>query len=195
MAVIIPDWALYAVIVLWIIGTILRRFGGPRIAIYRARGVTFFTYAMKNANHDRKIHTKRMKELTFHSPLGFEHSDGGLYFWPTVEVLPTGASPDNYIDRWYGGPFLEYREGDARPMPIAKADGQLMPSNLLIKPYKNKSSADLNRIGTPTGRIEKLARLLQFIEIIALVVIIYYELVYGQSIACAVHAHGFNCTP
>lgn len=195
MAIIIPDWAIYVVIVLWAFGKVITRFGGTKIAYFRARGIPFFSYVLKNPNHDRKTYTRKSSALTFNSPLGFEHDgNGGIYFWPTVEVLPPGAKTEDYIDRWYGGPLLEFREGDSRPMPISKADGQLMTPTVLMKPYKNKSSADLNRIGQKTARIEKLARFLQFVEIIALAVIIYYELVYGQSIACAVHAHGFNCT-
>lgn len=195
MAIVIPDWGIYFVIVFWLVGKTVARFGGLKIAIWRARGIQFFSYVIKNPNHDRKTYTRKTKDLTFHSPLGFEHlKEGGLYFWPTKDVIPQGASTEDYIDRWFGGPLLEFREGDARPMPISKSDGALMSPRDLIKPYKNKSAADLNRIGQPKSKIQQISTLLLFVSLIAQASIIYYLLFYGQNIACAVHAHGVTCT-
>lgn len=191
---VITDTDIYAVIVLWAVGKILSRFGGVKISYWRARGITFFSYVLKNPNHDRKTYSKKSTALTHHSPLGFEHSgDGGIYFYPTKEILPEGASVEDYIDRWFGGPLIEYREGDARPMPISKSDGNLMNPIDLMKPYKNKSYADLNRIGIKTPRLERIATYLSIIAVLGIVALLYYQLLYGQSIACAVHAHGFAC--
>lgn len=116
-----------------------------------------------------------------------------MYFYPSQDILPTGASVEDYIDRWFGGPLIEYREGDARPMPISKADGNLMNPIDLIKPYKNKSYADLNRIGQTKAKLERIVPLLMFLTVVGIAAILYYQLLYGQNIACAVHAHGFNC--
>lgn len=194
MAIIIPDYSIYVVFVLWIVGKTVARFGGVKIAIWRARGIQFFSYVIKNPSHDRRTYSKKMDELKIHSPLGFEHNkDSGIYFWPTKETLPAGANVEDYIDRWFGGPLLEFREGDSRPMPISKSDGQLMNPRDIVKPYKNKSAADLNRIGQPKTRIQQISTLLLLISLVAQVTIIYYLLFYGQNIACAVHVHGVTC--
>ena len=178
---------IYGVIVFWMFGKIISRFGGMKIALYRARGVEFFSYVLKSPSHERKTYTRKMSDLEHHSPLGFEDKNGGLRFWPEADKL------DDYTDRWFGGPLVEYLEDDARPMPISKHDGLLMTAQVLIKPYKNKSASDLNRIGTKIPKIQTIGTLLIFFLLLAQAAALYYQLYYGQNIACAVHAHGVNC--
>ena len=184
MAFVIYDWEFYGVIAFYIFGKIISRFGGMRIAYYRSRKIPFFAYAIKDPGKERHLHVKRMTALVHHSPLGFTDDEGALRFWPEPENL------EDCIDRYCGGPFLEYRHDDARPMPISKHDGQLMNPQHLIKPYMNKSSTDLNRIGVKTSRAETLTRLLVLFSLLGTMAILYYTILYDQNIACAVHASG-----
>jgi hypothetical protein len=186
LAIVITDWEIYAVIYLWIQGRIIAKFGGMRIAYYRARGIQFFSYVKKDASGNRRTITKRMTALKHDSPMAFE-DDEGLRFWPE------GDKAADYIDRWFTGPLVEYRIDDARPMPISKRDGILMAPQSIIKPFKDKSTTDLNRIGQKTPRLETFQRLLIIFILLGVAAMLYYQLYYGQNIACAVHAKGVAC--
>jgi len=184
MAVVLPDELIYVFITIYFIGKITTRFGGIRISYYRARGIPFFSYCINGEAGDRKLKTKRTKALVHHSPLAFEDDQGGLRFWPEDDKR------EDYIARYCGGAFIEYNWDDARPTPIRKHDGTLMDPQHIIKPFKNKSTTDLNRIGEPKSKAQSILILLTFFVFLALLANIYYTYFFGQNIACAVHSRG-----
>lgn len=186
MALVISEDWIYVILVLYAIGKIINRFGGMKIAYYRGRHIPFFSYAVKDASGERHLKSRKLKDVHNDiSPPGFEDGDDGLRFWPEADI-------SDYIDRYCGGPFLEYRWDDSRPMPISKHDGTLMDPKQIIKPYKNRSATDLNRIGLKTPRLETLSRLLIILTLLAVCASLYYQILYGQNIACAVHAAGIG---
>ena len=215
MAIVIDEYTLIAIIfVLAFASRIINQQGGAKIVMWRLRGVPWFLHTQIGPDGNTIRKPLPMKIVKTHSLPSYEFQ-GKTWF--------TGGAQETA--RVFGGPQWLYNYNDARPVPryhIAvkmveveekqkNPDGSettvksMKPVVIAGKPidgmlihaaFENKSIEAFNHLSDKPKKFTWGV----FGIIIALVLILsivtaYYSYYFGVNIACAVHAHGVNCTP
>lgn len=214
MAIVIDEYTLIAIMFFLALGGhIVNQQGGLQIVLWRIRGVPWFLHTQIGPDGNTIRKPLKMKIVKTHSLPSYEFQ-GKTWF--------TGGAQETA--RVYGGPQWLYNYNDARPVPryhvqtkmVEVEEKQKNPDGSettikTIKPvviagkpidpmlihsaFENKSIEAFNHLSDKPKKFTW--GIFAFVITIILIVSIFnlvYSYYYGVNIACAVHAHGVNCT-
>lgn len=215
MAIVIDEYTLTGIVFFLILaGRVINQQGGMQIVWWRIWGTRWFMRVEKQPDGTavRKAYKwkGRVKE---HSLPMYEHNGKDWFVGTAKETV-----------RVYGGPQWVYNYNDSRPLPLEHLEmkmveveekqknpdgsettvkslkpmviaGAPIDPMLIHAGFENKSIEAFNHLSDKPRKLTW--GILGFVITIILIVSIFnlvYTYYYGVNIACAIHAHGVNCT-
>jgi hypothetical protein len=183
MAVVIDETTLATIAILIVLTMIqIGKQGGPKIVMWRLRGVRWFMRVEKQPDGTAIRKAYNWKRITTHSLPKYPHNGKDWFVGGPKETV-----------RIFGGPQWVYNYNDSRPIPLEIAGDPIDPT-LIHSAFENKSIEAFNGLNKKPDKFRwGMFGFAIFLIIILAIINVWYGYYFGLNANCALHSKA--CPP